>query len=299
MKPILLPAPHEAPTLMVLAGLHHGATASLDRPDMMIGSDECCDVVLLDPDVAARHARIRYDARQQVIIVAEDDDLVLYEAGKPRDPLHLQKGHGVRCRLPVELVMGSQVRVQLLPTAMVRSHRRTLWWRGGSIAAAALLLSTLTYALSPSIPAPLLNAEQAVRSQPQVPTLAQMQAELKNELQRVQLSQLQVSTEGGVLQVSGPLSESQQTTWQKIRYWLDGRIGARQVVMTHFTVPDDTPPSASDISAVWFGASPYVIGSRGNKVFPGQTLAQGWVIDTIEAQGIRLHKNDQHWVLTL
>ncbi|KAB7536409.1 FHA domain-containing protein [Klebsiella pneumoniae] len=299
MKPILLPAASEALTLTVLAGLHHGATTSLDRSDMTIGSDERCDVVLLDPGVAAQHARIRYDTRQQAIIAAQDDDLVLYVEGRTQHPLHVPKGHGVRCRLPVELAMGPQVRLKLLPTAPVRSPHRAVWWQCGGVAAAALLLSTLAYALSPSPPAPLLSAEHPATAQPLPPTLMQLQEELEAALQRAQLTQLRVSTEEGVLQVSGPLADSQQTAWQKVRYWLDSRSGSRLVVMTHFTAPDEAPPSTRDVAAVWFGPSPYVVGSRGNKIYPGQTLTQGWVIDAIEMQGIRLHKHDRHWVLTL
>ncbi|MBC6445197.1 MAG: FHA domain-containing protein [Alphaproteobacteria bacterium GM202ARS2] len=50
----------EQPTLRVLSGFHVGAEVILADSDAVIGSDEDCDIVLADPAVARRHARLTY-----------------------------------------------------------------------------------------------------------------------------------------------------------------------------------------------------------------------------------------------
>lgn len=61
-----LPGPPPAPSteleLRVLAGLHAGAALPIGLEDVLLGSDETCDVILLDPEVLPRHLRLRADA---------------------------------------------------------------------------------------------------------------------------------------------------------------------------------------------------------------------------------------------
>ena len=47
--------------LRVVQGLHEGAALRLLPPAMTVGSDEACDVVLLDPGVRPRHLQLVYD----------------------------------------------------------------------------------------------------------------------------------------------------------------------------------------------------------------------------------------------
>ncbi|MBV6322485.1 FHA domain-containing protein [Duganella violaceipulchra] len=44
--------------LRVLTGLHAGAALPLDSQAVLLGSDEACDVILLDPDILPRHMRL-------------------------------------------------------------------------------------------------------------------------------------------------------------------------------------------------------------------------------------------------
>ncbi|MTV41747.1 FHA domain-containing protein, partial [Duganella radicis] len=47
--------------LRILNGLHRGATLPLDDHPLTIGADDDADVVLVDPGIAARHARLAPD----------------------------------------------------------------------------------------------------------------------------------------------------------------------------------------------------------------------------------------------
>ncbi len=62
-----LPVMKDAPHLLVLYGFDRGRTILIRAPSMTLGRDERNDIVLRDPAVSSRHARICFDGRKILI----------------------------------------------------------------------------------------------------------------------------------------------------------------------------------------------------------------------------------------
>ena len=79
------------PTLRVLSGLHAGAEVVLADTDAVIGSDDACDIVLADPSVAARHARVSH--QQGTYTLSPIENQTVRVDGTPlKDAYGLQQG---------------------------------------------------------------------------------------------------------------------------------------------------------------------------------------------------------------
>ena len=79
------------PTLRVLSGLHAGAEVVLADTDAVIGSDDACDIVLADPSVAARHARVSH--QQGTYTLSPIENQTVRVGGTPlKDAYGLQQG---------------------------------------------------------------------------------------------------------------------------------------------------------------------------------------------------------------
>lgn len=83
--PLLSHADERILELRVLNGLHRGATLPLDGDAASLGSDEHNDVVLLDPGIAAQHARLQRNPQ-----AGTHDDA----AGTPSAPWQLHHHDG-------------------------------------------------------------------------------------------------------------------------------------------------------------------------------------------------------------
>lgn len=58
--------------LRVFSGPHLGAEIVLPRGDTLIGSDDSCDIILMDPGLAARHALLRINAAESDVDTPPD-----------------------------------------------------------------------------------------------------------------------------------------------------------------------------------------------------------------------------------
>lgn len=81
--------------LRILSGLHRGATLPLDERTLLIGADDEADVVLVDPDIATRHATLTLGAAGWSLS-AIDGALLGADHNRPLASLDLRPGDCAR-----------------------------------------------------------------------------------------------------------------------------------------------------------------------------------------------------------
>ena len=102
--------------LRILNGLHRGATLPLDGDAAALGSDESNDIVLLDPGIEPRHARVLRDPQP------DPQDIDFDAAADPAPAhwqLHVHDGNVLPLRLEHAVALG--------PLRIVLAHEGAPW----------------------------------------------------------------------------------------------------------------------------------------------------------------------------
>lgn len=122
---------------------------------------------------------------------------------------------------------------------------------------------------------------------------------LKQQLVQAGLDSLQVEDAGNHLVVSGEFAPDRYNDWQNVQRWFDQRYGSRQVLISNAR-PGLVPETPEfHFQAVWFGENPYVIDARGERLYPGASLPEGWVLSDIKDNRVTLRRGDDQFSLTL
>lgn len=304
------------PILDVLNGSQAGASAPLGPGRWQLGSSLDCDLVLRDEHVALCHAVIRIDGKH-ANVEALGQPVVVREAA--RQAVQLPRGTGCRCLLPVSLALGeTQVRVaypqdraerrvwsppaaliMLAAPAAMAALAYAGFSGGGTDAYASHLPNKLDAAQWPRTAAERDQAVSpsvaAVADAPQASPLAALQARIRQE----NLHGLQVHSQAGYVRVSGELPETDMPRWRAVQAWFDEHYGARRIL--HSTVQAQATRALPQVRvrAVWLGESPYLIDGRGQRLYPGAALSDGWVLKRIDAKGIVLARGGREHTLQL
>lgn len=276
-------------TLSVLEGLHRGVKADVPSGGCTIGASSGCDVVLADPQVAPDHLRLRFHGRHVAIDAIGGDVGV-----EGRGPV--TRGHGCRALLPITLTLGEarlQVRRETQAPGVLGR-----WLPIGGLAVLGVVATILFSSQSSGFVAP---ARQAVPAVPAAPAPAPSGAAdaLRQRLTDAGLAGLTVTGDGHHLAVAGALAAADAAAWQDVQRWFDGTYGGRHVLTSR--VEAAAPAAAPDFSfqAVWFGADPYVLDSRGERRYPGAALQDGWMLKSIEPGRITVSRDGTDFALTL
>ncbi|MFC3282187.1 SctD/MshK family protein [Litchfieldella rifensis] len=122
---------------------------------------------------------------------------------------------------------------------------------------------------------------------------------LKQQLAQAGLDNLHVEDAGNHLVVSGEFAPNRYNDWQSVQRWFDQRYGSSQVLISNAR-PGLTPEKPEfQFQAVWFGENPYVIDARGERLYPGASLPEGWVLSDIKDNRVTLRRGDDRFSLTL
>jgi hypothetical protein len=287
--------------LSVLTGLHAGVSVQLDEPMCRIGSDLACDIVLTDAGMSAQHVMLHL-LPPHVVIEAYAADVFVGHT-------HVPQGTGYRCLLPVKLKIADvDLHISCSSSSTGTSALRDFLThpripRNYLLVIAALFTICMVVAFSfekPPISVEVAPAESVIFDQdPALPLAPSANAALHAKLAEAGLSALHVEGQEAYLRVSGELTSEMRPRWEDIQQWFDRTYGA-----THFlenTVSARVPAAAPRIriQAVWLGESPYVIGERGERLYPGAAMKDGWILLRIEARQLVFKRNDTEYTFTL
>ncbi|TIS79467.1 MAG: FHA domain-containing protein, partial [Mesorhizobium sp.] len=210
--------------LKVTGGLHAGATLDLAEPLYTVGSSAESDIVLRDSGIASVHARLRRrGAKVEVEAVGGDVKLTNGEI--------VPKGHGRRCKLPLQIAFG-EARVLLTGPEQTASGRGIL--RKPVLVAAGLVIVALFIAgNSLSLAdAERINEGESIQKyaaldashQGGLSPAAQHAAsaseagqQLGMRLAEAGIGTLTIAETNGRLVVSGPISHQQNDAWTGVR----------------------------------------------------------------------------------
>lgn len=302
--------------LVVLSGLHRGATLTLDHGDYAIGSALHAEIVLKDPGVTADHACLRIE-RGGVRIEATGGDVAI-------DDSIVRKGHGCRIRGPVEIMLG-EARLCLRPleveppgadllTSRLGDIRKLLAHRPlGLVGAVACLMLVIGAAVVHVVRRPAgvepatrlafsgaigdlrpLSAASDIRP---VASLEQAVRDLNDRLDRASIRTLRVSSADGHIAVTGKLGKQQAAAWNTIQQWFDQAY--RDFVLTaHVTVGDGHDMPGVQLQAIWYGDQPHIITGAGERAYQGAVLDNGWIVKEIGEERLLLSKDGETLVVT-
>ncbi len=296
--------------LRVTHGLHAGATLDLAEPLYTVGSSTESDIVLRDTGIAPVHARLRRKGGQ-VEIEAVGGDVTL-ASGEV-----VPKGHGRRCKLPVEVVFGeAQVLLtgpEQAPVGFPFAGRPILVAAG--LVAAAFVLSIAANGLSLADSDRSLqgaagdakltklafadglqqyaatDATEGAATAAQGPvSAAEAGKQLELRLEQAGIGSLNVEDSHGRLTVSGIIPASKSEAWTETQSWFD------QTYRRHIPLASDVMVGSAEqaprlrLQAIWYGERPYVITADGARYHEGAFTNDGWTIKRIGEKELLLTK---------
>jgi hypothetical protein len=314
---------HSGPELEVVSGFHTGVSLALEEGSFSIGSTPDADIVLRDPGVAAEHAMLRIEGRS-VRIEAIGGDLSLGDEV-------IEKGHGCKLRLPVEIALGgAKLRLLNPSSAEARSFTGRLRPVGQFVAARPLataggliccaLAVTVATRQVPSQPAAADAASEAKLAMtktafysdgdalsklgshvtdPLPQTAAEEAAsQFLAKMKSLNISSLRVTAADRRVVVSGNVPQREAAAWASLQQWFDETYGSRLVLTANVVVGENRSAPALRLQAIWFGERPYVITEDGAHYYEGALLENGWVLQRIAEDRVVLERQGESLALT-
>lgn len=318
MRPFRLDArdPHARTTgrevaLQVTHGLHAGATLDLAEPLYTVGSSTESDIVLRDSGIAPIHARLRRKG-SHVEVEAVGGDVTLANGEV------VPKGHGRRCKLPVEAIFGE---AQVLLTGPSQAPAgfpvpgRPILVAAGLVAAAFVLsiaanglslaeadrslrgtaadtkLTKLAFAdgLQQYAATDATNSSLAADAQGPVDA-AEAGKQLALRLAQAGIGTLGVEDSHGRLIVSGTVPTQQSEAWTDIQSWFDQTYGGQVPLVSDIVDGGVEQAPRLPLKAIWYGQRPYVITADGARYYEGAFVNDGWAIKQIGEKELLLTK---------
>lgn len=122
---------------------------------------------------------------------------------------------------------------------------------------------------------------------------------LAQRLAEVGLEGLQVRDAGNHLVVDGEFPPERYDEWRDVQLWFDQHYGGSQLLISEARPQLSTDSPALQFQAVWFGENPYVVGPRGERLYPGAALQEGWVLAEIADNRVTVRRGNDEFSLTL
>lgn len=314
--------------LLVLSGLHAGASCELPGGGRLIGSGAADDVILGDAGILPGHLTLDVQGAAATLRPAHAGVAVDGAALPPDDPF--------TAALPLELSLaGVALRIEAkrngeahaadaarappassnsLLDSVLAGLRPALKpaWRLPALACAAAALVTLASAVSSTAsdaqdaerpatapaPAPIETAGTAPDPAPTPLTLADAVRDLRAEFATRSLAGIQLAASDGTILARGQLDPQREEDWRRVQRWFDGRHGrygrnATLVDEVRFAL---APAPAVQVDAVWAGRNPNVV-IKGQRFFEGATLPNGYHLQRILPDELLVERDGQRLAL--
>ncbi|MGJ8517550.1 SctD/MshK family protein [Carnimonas bestiolae] len=291
--------------LTVEQGRYAGVAVDIEQDSCVVGSGSQADIVLRDRDVASQHVRFRFHGNM-VAIEAIDYQVEL-------DHTTLAAGSGQRRRLPVHVSLGGVALTLALADSPSAPSQQPIANFFRSRHRSTLLISALVLVLLAALAVVIGSSfarDQPAASQPSpasrapntnessADTLDQVVAEVTGYLHQHGANGITASNDNGRILLSGTINEDQSGLIGQIEQWFDTHYGDRFMLTSTVSRRAAVSPPPLLLRAVWYGHSPYAVDSQGKRLYPGASVGDGWVIDTISRNGVTLKRDDQHFTMT-
>ncbi|OUJ03595.1 SctD/MshK family protein [Acetobacter cibinongensis] len=272
--------------LVIENGPQAGCSLALQKGVFSVGSSLDNDIIIADPTLDNTHFYIQDTLRG--IKLTPQGGVILLPSGK-----RLDGKASYISRKNFSFSAGTTDFNVIVPP-------KTKIWPYGFSAALALLLIACVGLFSPlwarhHVPPVAVTPAAHPTAQQNRQTF---QAALENKLTDAHLDTLSVSkTQDGALSVTGVLQKEQSKEWSFIKLWFDETYGTQTVLLDHTALMQAGTHSPIQIAGVALGAQPYVVDTSGQRLPPGSTVEDGWVIEKILPDRLLLHRGTEHLVV--
>lgn len=278
------------PTLIVASAVH-GAIRMALPPQMSIGRAVSSDLVLADPSIAATH--MRFVTGTTVDIEAVESP-ILFDDGQSLAPGQVRTVD-LSCSFQAGTVAMSLEMPRLILVAGPTPSRNAKGWIVLAVLAvvsAGSAAYAMTNHAAPALPAVVASdtLHKAGRD------TAEVRRAILGGLESRHLPTISLEAlADGSHRASGTIAPHEAVAWHDAKLWVDATFGGSVVLIDTVAIAAKAPPLS--IQSAWLGDVPYVIEGSGEKLFTGAMLADGWVIDGIEAGRVLLKRQNQRIVV--
>ncbi|BAM93195.1 hypothetical protein S58_72310 [Bradyrhizobium oligotrophicum S58] len=316
------PSPFE---LAIRSGLHAGVRQELDAGTYLLGHSMDADVVLMDDCLAPLHARLALEADCCEVESTADGVLLngtLLGAGEARISRYpadiVLNGIQLRCTRKRRTIGLSFLRYGLGTAAILVCLALLLqgfpadadkvtgdgvyataeWPRSpGCVSDCSTKYPSKHAAASPAptlAPASLPGQGRTGRTGagPGAPAadLNGAADALRQRLAAAGLTTVEIVSDSSAITARGNIDSAALGKWRDIERWFDGTFGIAIVLTSQVEAKSASPSTPLTVQAIWAGAGPYVIDGRGQKLFAGAVINDGWIVDRIEQNRVVLRR---------
>lgn len=309
-------------TLFIESGLHAGVVQRFAPGMYTIGSELESDVVLSDPGVASIHVILEMDhngLRLEPLkgSVTVDSEVEPLEPGAERHlalPTTFQIGTTrISVKAPHDAVRNQKrMRVAVAATSAVIVTVFGLYTFGPMASSVGPSKRSVESELAPDLATGVDETAAGRSGGPATPSLAEdadttaavdvtlddVASELRGRLQEASLDSIDLVLAGDRLLAQGTAEPDKMTEWQSVQMWFDTEYGRKFLLVSEVTAAEKQEPPKLAIEAVWVGDKPYLM-AGGRRFHEGDAIGEGWKIERIVADEIKLRRGDQLFSLTL
>jgi type III secretion protein D len=113
---------------------------------------------------------------------------------------------------------------------------------------------------------------------------------LRQRLAAAGLTTVEIASDATAITARGSIDSAALGKWRDIQQWFDSTFGIAVVLTSQVEAKPLSPSAPLTVQAIWAGAGPYVIDGRGQKLFAGAVISDGWVVDRIEQNRVVLRR---------
>ncbi|MCA1408273.1 hypothetical protein I6F26_29255 [Ensifer sp. IC3342] len=285
----------------VLSGLYCELTGTTALETSLIGSGLDADIIFVEQGLASHHFRI---TRLDKSIEVEALTAGLSMEGNR----NIAAGERIVAPLPVVIHAGAMSILWSVPDAapadLIGIPRLSISVLAlvllGSLGIGVLSAIFSDYGNAVVVSAHLSNGER----EPKLPdnrtddqTVVTAAKDLQQEVDRVGLPNIKVSSAKGVVTAEGTVTSASAISWHNVQQWFDHRTKGALALLNRVVIEDEKAPSAIAVEAVWRGPLPYLV-INGEKYFVGALLDDGWMVERIEDGRVMLSRNGRLAALT-
>jgi type III secretion protein D len=113
---------------------------------------------------------------------------------------------------------------------------------------------------------------------------------LRQRLLAAGLTTVEIVSDTTAITARGSIDSAALGKWRDIEQWFDRTFGIAIVLTSQVEAKSLSPSAPLTVQAIWAGAGPYVIDGRGQKLFAGAVISDGWIVDRIEQNRVVLRR---------
>ena len=297
----------------VLSGNHKGVRRELCQGEITVGSSFQADLILTDLSLEGLQARINMTSDVVEIETPGTGNMDVDFDG-------VKRGEKVTRHYPALIEIGDVfIEIKRLKPRLsekIIENRKPLLVTLGIFAASVIALTSSQMRQAGNariegdranrlLEAGLDKQRLAKLSSDTAINRAQMQKEaasaldaLKGRLAALNITDLQVSSQLGMITVFGTVDPANKETWTATQQWFDQNYGSKVMMQANVSfTPRKNMAAPIIVQSIWAGTIPYFIDSKGDKYFEGSMLKDGWNVEKIEDGKVVLQKQNEKLVL--